>query len=84
VNLHKELSPVIPSTVICRTLGIDYSYHEDFVQHATATTRASSSAEDFAAAYKAVSAVFEHLVDESIKKPRWQRAPGADGQAAAG
>ena len=69
VNFHKEFSLVIPSTVICRVLGIDYANHNDFENFATVITRASSSAEDFAAATKGLFAVCEHLVDESIKNP---------------
>lgn len=69
VNFHKEFSLVIPSTVICRTLGIDYSYHADFEQHATIITRAGSTAEDFAAASKALFGICNDLVDESIKNP---------------
>lgn len=69
VNFHKEFSLVIPSTVICRTLGIDYAYHEDFERLATVITRASSSAEDFAAATKELFEIAGRLVDESIEKP---------------
>ncbi|WP_191413595.1 cytochrome P450 [Salinibacterium sp. ZJ450] len=69
VNFHKEFSLVIPSTVICRVLGIDYDYHADFEQHATVITRASSSAGDFDAAYKALSEICGRLVDESIENP---------------
>lgn len=69
VNFHKEFSLVIPSTVICRVLGISYEYHEEFEQHATVITRAGSSAEDFAFATKSLFAICEQLVDESIANP---------------
>ncbi|WP_173922432.1 cytochrome P450 [Agromyces sp. Marseille-P2726] len=69
VNFHKEFSLVIPSTVICRTLGIDYAYHDDFERLATVITRASSSAEDFAAATKELFEIAGRLVDESIESP---------------
>ncbi|MGO4689702.1 cytochrome P450 [Glaciibacter sp. 2TAF33] len=69
VNFHKEFSLVIPSTVICRTLGIDYGYHKDFELLATVITRAGSSTEDFAAATKGLFAICEKLVDESIENP---------------
>ncbi|WP_166875250.1 cytochrome P450 [Salinibacterium sp. ZJ450] len=69
VNFHKEFSLVIPSTVICKVLGIDYSYHEYFERYATVITRAGSSAEDFAAATQGLFGICEQLVDESIKNP---------------
>jgi cytochrome P450 len=69
VNFHKEFSLVIPSTVICRVLGIDYSHHEEFELFATVITRAGSSAEDFAAARKALFEICERLVDESVANP---------------
>jgi cytochrome P450 len=69
VNFHKEFSLVIPSTVICRVLGISYDYHEDFEKHATVITRAGSSAEDFAHATKSLFAICEDLVDDSIATP---------------
>lgn len=69
VNFHKEFSLVIPSTVICRVLGIDYEYHGDFERLATVITRAGASAEDFAAAVKGLFDICQHLVDESIENP---------------
>lgn len=70
VNFHKEFSLVIPSTVICRTLGIDYGYHNDFERLATVITRAGATAEDFAASVKELFEIAGHLVDESIANPR--------------
>ena len=69
VNFHKEFSLVIPSTVICRVLGIDYSHHDAFERTATFITRASSTAEQFAAATKELFEVAGQLVDESIENP---------------
>jgi cytochrome P450 len=69
VNFHKEFSLVIPSTVICRVLGISYEFHEDFERDATIITRASSSAEDFSRATKSLFAICEKLVDDSIASP---------------
>jgi cytochrome P450 len=69
VNFHKEFSLVIPSTVICRVLGIDYSHHVVFERTATFITRASSTAEQFAAATKELFEVAGQLVDESVEKP---------------
>ncbi|MDR5699130.1 cytochrome P450 [Agromyces aerolatus] len=70
VNFHKEFSLVIPSTVICRTLGIDYDYHHDFERLATVITRAGASAEDFSASVQELFAIAGRLVDESIESPR--------------
>lgn len=69
VNFHKEFSLVIPSTVICRTLGISYDYHEAFEKHATFITRAGSTAEELKESTAALFAIAQGLVDESIENP---------------
>ncbi|MFI5623348.1 cytochrome P450 [Nocardioides sp. NPDC051685] len=68
-NLHKEFSLVVPSTVICQLLGIDYSYHHDFERLARVTTSASADAATFNAAAKEMFALVERIVDEGIENP---------------
>jgi cytochrome P450 len=69
VNFHKEFSLVIPSTVICRVLGIDYAHHEDFERLATFITRAGSTAEELASSTTELFGIAGQLVDESVEKP---------------
>ena len=69
VDFHKEFSLRIPSTVICRVLGIDYAYSDKFEKYATVVTRAGSSAEEFAAASKGLREVCAELIEESLENP---------------
>jgi len=68
-NFHKEFSLVIPSTVICQLLGIDYGYHDDFERLAAVTTTAGADPARFSAASQELFALVNKLVDDNLANP---------------
>lgn len=68
-NLHKEFSLVVPSTVICQLLGIDYGYHDEFERLAAVTTSAGADPESFGAASAELFELVNKLVDDNIADP---------------
>ncbi|MGM7775810.1 cytochrome P450 [Arthrobacter sp. KNU-44] len=70
VDLHKEVSLVIPTKVICALLGVDYSYSADIQRLSAVTTSASASAEELAAAAGEMYTLLDAIITEQVNEPR--------------
>lgn len=69
VDLHKEVSLVIPTKVICALLGVDYKRSADIQRLSSITTAASSSAEDLQAAAGEMFEILDAEIIEQEKEP---------------
>jgi pentalenic acid synthase len=69
-DLHQEVSLVIPTKVICALLGVDYSLSGDIQRLSTATTSASTSADQLAAAAGELYGILDAEIKAQYDNPR--------------
>ncbi|MFI5623344.1 cytochrome P450 [Nocardioides sp. NPDC051685] len=70
VDLHHEVSLVIPTRVICALLGVDYRYSADVQRLASVTASAASSPEELAAAAGELYGILDRIITEQESEPR--------------
>ncbi|WP_167045099.1 cytochrome P450 [Salinibacterium sp. ZJ454] len=68
-DFHREFSLVVPSTVVCQQLGIDYAYHHDFERLAAVTTSSTADMNTFKAAAQEMFELVNKIVDEEMEHP---------------
>jgi cytochrome P450 len=70
VDLHQELSLVIPTKVICALLGVDYSISGKIQSLSNITTSAASSGEALAAAAQEMYGLLDAEINAQYEQPR--------------
>lgn len=70
VDLHQEVSLVIPTKVICALLGVDYSISGDIQRLSNLTTSASTPADELLAAAQEMYALLDAEITAQYDNPR--------------
>lgn len=70
VDLHQEVSLVIPTKVICALLGVDYSISGEIQRLSSLTTSASTPADELMAAAQAMYALLDAEINAQYDNPR--------------
>jgi cytochrome P450 len=70
VDLHQELSLVIPTKVICALLGVDYSISGEIQRLSGLTTSASTPADELMAAAQAMYGLLDAEINAQYENPR--------------
>lgn len=70
VDLHRDVSLVIPTKVICALLGVDYKYSADIQRLSSVTTSASATTEELMAAAAEMYEILDSVITEQETEPR--------------
>ncbi|MGO4689683.1 cytochrome P450 [Glaciibacter sp. 2TAF33] len=70
VDLHQELSLVIPTKVICALLGVDYAISGDIQRLSNLTTSASTPADELVAAAQEMYGLLDAEINAQYENPR--------------
>jgi cytochrome P450 len=70
VDLHQEISLVIPTKVICALLGVDYAISGDIQRLSSLTTSASTPADELAAAAQEMFEIIDAEINVQYDNPR--------------
>ncbi|MDR5701576.1 cytochrome P450 [Agromyces aerolatus] len=70
VDLHQEVSLVIPTRVICALLGVDYAISGDIQRLSNLTTAASTPADQLAAAAQEMYGLLDAEITAQYEQPR--------------
>jgi pentalenic acid synthase len=70
VDLHQEVSLVIPTKVICALLGVDYSISDEIQRLSNLTTSAATPADELLAAAQQMYALLDAQINAQYDDPR--------------
>lgn len=70
IDLHQEVSLVIPTKVICALLGVDYAISGEIQRLSNLTTAASTPADELAAAAQAMYGLLDAEINAQYDNPR--------------